>query len=459
MKNKYDTSIVFLYATGNEHLLPEEFKKKIPYSTIAHWRKMDYGKYLGHEFRYLFNDATKAAAIHGENETLRRALSGIKRSWVTLSPYLLKLVKKAQKDKVLQGKILESIDMLKQQTGLDYALKLFGLSKTLYQHWILENRATCWDSYLSLCVKRHPYQLHSKEVKTMEKMLTDPELYHWPISAIASHGYREGKVVASLDTWYRCAKVLGITKKPVKKHIKTKGVRASCPNEYLHTDTTYYPMNEKDMVSITFVMDNYSKMILGYHISTRANFESVQAALVKALNTISLHPDQQHKVPEENHSYLVTDGGRENHNSMLDDFIAKLSEHKITKVWALKDIWFSNSPVEAIHRTIKGRYLRNRKFENLVAFMKFIAWAVKDYNERRPHYRHRPLTPKEVYFGRKIGFDHDNKVMNAVKMRIDRNKCSKCNECQCVKRDMECSGTSKSESDLRCIVDLPAVFP
>jgi hypothetical protein len=125
----------------------------------------------------------------------------------------------------------------------------------------------------------------------------------------------------------------------------------------------------------------------------------------------------------------------------------------------LKDIWFSNSPVEAIHRTIKGRYLRNRKFENTAAFEKFIAWAVKDYNEKRPHYRHSPLTPKEVYLGHKIGFDHDNKVMNAVKMRIDGNKCSKCNECQCVKNDIECRGTSKSESDLQCIVDFPAVFP
>ena len=42
MKNKYDTAVVFLYATGNEHLLPEEFRKLIPYTTIFGWRRMDY---------------------------------------------------------------------------------------------------------------------------------------------------------------------------------------------------------------------------------------------------------------------------------------------------------------------------------------------------------------------------------------------------------------------------------
>jgi len=438
MKNKYDTSVVFLYATHNEHMLPEEFRKKIPYSTIADWRKMDYSNYLGHEFRYFFDDAAQAAALKTENENLKNTLTSIKRSWVMLSPYLINLLKTANKDKALQRKILESIYLLKKQMGLDNTLKLFGLSKTLYYHWLLEARATCWDSYLSLCVKRHPHQLQLKEVKMIEKMLKDPELYHWPIASIASQSYREGKVIASLDSWYKCARILGVTKKAVRKHKKKVGLRASCPNEYLHTDTTYYPMNEEEMVSITFVMDSYSKMILGYNIAKRANFESVQTALSKALDTIMFHPDQQYKIPEEQHSYLVTDGGSENHNKKLNEFIIKLSGHKITKIRALKDIRFSNSPVEAIHKIIKGRYLRNRKFETWEGFVKFIAWAVKDYNEKRPHYKHKPLTPKEVYFGHKIVFDHQNRVKNAIKVRIQGNKCSKCNECLCVNDCIAC---------------------
>ncbi|MDF2438928.1 MAG: hypothetical protein K0Q95_3304 [Bacteroidota bacterium] len=36
MKNKYDSSVVYLYATGNENLLPKEFRQQIPYTTIAY---------------------------------------------------------------------------------------------------------------------------------------------------------------------------------------------------------------------------------------------------------------------------------------------------------------------------------------------------------------------------------------------------------------------------------------
>ncbi|HTA81478.1 MAG TPA: integrase core domain-containing protein [Bacteroidia bacterium] len=438
MKNKYDSSVVFLYASHNEHLLPDEFRKKIPYTTISHWRKMEYEDYLGSEFRHLFTDVTKAAIVRKENEKLKRTLGGIKRSWITLSPYMMNVIRKADKDKLLQKKIVECIFVLSKPMGLDGALKLFGLSRTLYYQWLLEARTDCWDSYLSLCVKRHPHQLQLKEFKTIEKMLKDPELGHWPIASIASQSYRNGKVIASLHTWYKCARLLEINKKTVRKIQKHKGLNASCSNEFLHCDTTYYPMNDEEVKSITFVMDSYSKMILGYHISVKATFENVKTALIKALNVMAMHPDQEFRHPEEHHSYLVTDGGSENNNKKLNDFISRLTEYKITKIRALKDIRFSNSPVEAIHKTIKGRYLRNRKFETLEGFERFIVWAVEDYNEKRPHFKHKPLTPKEVYFGHKLQLDHEKRMQNAKKTRVRNNKCSKCNRCQCIESKIAC---------------------
>lgn len=57
MKNKYDSSVVFLYLMGKEDLLPAHFRKQIPYSTISSWRKTDSTSYLGHEFRYYFTEA------------------------------------------------------------------------------------------------------------------------------------------------------------------------------------------------------------------------------------------------------------------------------------------------------------------------------------------------------------------------------------------------------------------
>lgn len=74
IKNKYDTSVIFLYAIGKENLLPIEFLKKIPYSTISTWRKTNYSNYLGHEFRCHFNDAFKAYEVNAVNRQLRLLL-------------------------------------------------------------------------------------------------------------------------------------------------------------------------------------------------------------------------------------------------------------------------------------------------------------------------------------------------------------------------------------------------
>lgn len=164
-------------------------------------------------------------------------------------------------------------------------------------------------------------------------------------------------------------------------------------------------------------------MILGYHIAKANTFEIVRASLGKALKVIATHPGQKH-------SYLVADGGKENHNKYIDAFISKLSKHKITKIHALKDIRFSNSPVEAVHRTIKGRYLRNRKFESIAALNKYMEWVVEDYNKTRPHYKHRPRTPYEVYFNIPLDFDIRKRVKKAISERVAKNKCAGCIQCK-----------------------------
>ncbi|MDP3557665.1 MAG: integrase core domain-containing protein [Bacteroidota bacterium] len=422
MKNKYDTSVVFLYAMGKEHLLPYHFRKQIPYSTIADWRKNDYSQYLGHEFRFFFDQAFSSAELNFKYYKLKKTLMSLARSWISLSHILVPIVKSAAGDKKNQLSILNSVNYMKNHLGLERALKLMGISKTLYYQWTTEARFECFDSYTQLCVKRHPQQLELNEILKIKTLLTASETNHWPIVSIAGRALRENELVCSLYSWYKYAKLWGIYKKLIKKQRKTVGLIATCPNEYLHVDTTFYELIENKKICISFVMDNYSKMILGYHVSERNNFELVKKSMTKALKVIMTHPDQAH-------SFMVTDGGKENHNQYIDAFIAKLTKHKITKVKALKDIRFSNSPVEAVHRTIKGRYLRNRKFESIAALNKYLKWAVNDYNVLRPHYKHRPRTPQEVYFNTALGFDVRKRVKAAIKKRVKANKCAKCIQC------------------------------
>lgn len=433
MKNKYDSAVVFLYAMGKENLLPVQIRKQIPYSTICTWRKTNYSNYLGHEFRYYFDDAYKYLELQSENKKLRSAQLALARSWITLSHLILPALKK-DSNKDQRGKILSAINFLRTTWGLDKTLKLFGLSKPLFYQWELEARFSCFDSYTQLCAKRHPQQLSIQEILKIKSILNDPLTDHWPINSLQAEALRKNELVASLYSWYKYANMWGIKRKLTKKHQKTIGIIAKFPNEYLHIDTTFYPLMDGQKICISFTMDNFSKMILGYHVAENNTFDIVRNSLRKALKIIAQHPGQKE-------SLLVTDGGKENHNKTIDEFIRKLTKQKIKKVRALKDIRFSNSPVEAIHRIMKGRYLKNRQFESIKALNNYLKWAVNDYNKIRPHYKHKHLTPYEAYFNIPLKFDVRTRVKQAIVDRVKTNKCVGCVQCSGCNFKKKCTKT------------------
>lgn len=151
-------------------------------------------------------------------------------------------------------------------------------------------------------------------------------------------------------------------------------------------------------------------------------FELIKEALLGALKTAT-------KQKGANWSYLVTDGGRENQNRQVHQFLASLTQHKLTMITALKDIQFSNSPIEAIHRILKGRYLRNQKFSSPEELTKFLHLAVKDYNTKRPHCSLNLRTPKEAYFGIPLPFDPKQRMSVAKNDRIQKSKVTTCTAC------------------------------
>jgi hypothetical protein len=107
MKNKYDTSVIFLYATGNEAILPKEFRRKIPYTTISTWRKTDYSSYIGNEFRSIFNDALENLELSCRYHEIKKIMTATVRSWLTLSQILQPVLKNKCGDRNVQKLILK----------------------------------------------------------------------------------------------------------------------------------------------------------------------------------------------------------------------------------------------------------------------------------------------------------------------------------------------------------------
>lgn len=158
-RKAYDSAVVFLYATGREHLLPMKFRRKIPYATIHGWRHADYSRYLGHEFRHFFDHAFNSMELHAEYGKAKQSLWGAARSWFHLRELLLPFIKDAGNDKSTQKKVLSAIRSIKDSFGLKRTLKLFGISHALYRQWMIESQFDCFDSFTAICTKRHPHQL------------------------------------------------------------------------------------------------------------------------------------------------------------------------------------------------------------------------------------------------------------------------------------------------------------
>ncbi len=82
----------------------------------------------------------------------------------------------------------------------------------------------------------------------------------------------------------------------------------------------------------SIVIDNFSKMILGWRLATRNNFEIVIGSMTNALKLMRKHPGRKDAIT------MVTYGGKENHNHYVETFLDKLIGFKISKKWAIRQL-------------------------------------------------------------------------------------------------------------------------
>ena len=205
-------------------------------------------------------------------------------------------------------------------------------------------------------------------------------------------------------------------------------VRGQCsstdesPNEYIHIDTTFWPLPSGVKAAIVLVSDNFSKAVLGWNVSLKKDGENALAALQKAVETIKTH----HPLLEQ--TRLITDGGGENHNVIIEQYIESLDLPMLDKLVAQKDVKFSNSAIESINKIIK-RYLRKKLPNSLEELIGCIEEIILDYNCIRPHGSLKGLTPHESYTNQDVKIQQKHCKMKARAMRISENKAVNCGVC------------------------------
>jgi transposase InsO family protein len=151
-----------------------------------------------------------------------------------------------------------------------------------------------------------------------------------------------------------------------------KGLQIKGINKVVQTDITYFWMNGR-FGYLVFIIDVYSRLIVGYHAS--CGLESV--ANMKALEMMIKLRERENLKGLIHHS----DRGSQYHNK---EYLKALTDHGI-KISMCDKAW-ENAYTERINRTIKNEYLRHRKIDSLEKLRKNMDIDVKAYNADRPHW-------------------------------------------------------------------------
>lgn len=147
-----------------------------------------------------------------------------------------------------------------------------------------------------------------------------------------------------------------------------KGLQLSGASQVWQSDITYIPVGDKHFYAV-FIIDVYTKKIVGYQVSDHMRATANIQALQMALKT--------NRAPEYHHS----DRGSQ-YNSK--EYIKILTSHdcKISMGVSGQD----NAYAERINRTVKEEYLNYWKPKSKISLKWMVRKAVRNYNSIRPHY-------------------------------------------------------------------------
>ena len=171
---------------------------------------------------------------------------------------------------------------------------------------------------------------------------------------------------------------------------------------------------------IHFLMDHYSKMILGYSVENSSSPKAIKNLLQEA------YLKHKNKDP----ITLVTDGGVENVNNTVQEFI-NTTNPDIKHLIAQKDIPFSNSRIEAFNKIIKHQFLLPQNLTNRKQLDAALAIDVLTYNSIRPQLSLQGNTPAETFSGKSLDIRHyKTHFDNQKTLRITQNQQNRCKGCK-----------------------------
>ncbi|AXR66887.1 DDE-type integrase/transposase/recombinase [Leptospira mayottensis] len=366
IKNSYHTALVF---KTQLNLLSTLEKEMIPRSTRHDWKNRDLNSMIGYDendpiFKNL-NLYKKAL----ESKTFIKAF----KSLFSLYSFYNSLSENIQGKRRIwndrKKEIASLIEKIAPFFSLKRACRFMKISVQRYRRW--KKEIHCVSSAFNLCRKLHPKQLTIEEQQIISKYLKNPEFFNWPLRSLFYKILKDGSAFFSLPTFYKYAKVLGPAREIIRKARRRTGIRASSPLTLLHMDTTILRVQDGSKVYIHFIMDNFSRAILGWKASVEWNSKNTLTNLQEVCEKFNLFYKPIR---------LLCDDGSENAGE-VDSFLNRPGLF-IKKLIAQVDIHFSNSMVEALNKIMKYRFLFPKNLASFQDVIRTLETAVPIYNSR-----------------------------------------------------------------------------
>lgn len=167
----------------------------------------------------------------------------------------------------------------------------------------------------------------------------------------------------------------------------TKGLELTAPNQLWASDITFFEL-ENRFYYLTFLMDVFTRRILGYSTSKRLLTEHTTLPALKMALKVR-------KGESLNGLIFHSDGGGQYYDK---DFLALTQMNGITNSMCVYP--WDNPFAERINGTIKNNYLKHYDINNFSQLQQSVDRAVKLYNADRPHNSLNRLSP--IQFERSI---------------------------------------------------------
>jgi transposase InsO family protein len=156
-----------------------------------------------------------------------------------------------------------------------------------------------------------------------------------------------------------------------------KGMKVNRPSMIWQSDITYIPIGNRHYYAV-FIIDVYTKKIVGYKVSDNMRAQANMDALNMALKT--------NDAPMIHHSDR---GGQYIYNEYRE--LLRENGSQISMALSAQD----NAYAERINRTIKEEYLNHWRPKDFSQLKTMTAKAVKNYNKKRLHNNNERMSPEK----------------------------------------------------------------